>query len=96
MSQFVKALNEHIEVEERTSVGQPYINIVLPDQLGQDLELSTFIGENYVLVDFWAAGVFHADRRIQIWLTCIKSINRRVLIFSEYLRSRSRTVAGCH
>lgn len=54
MSQFVKALNEHIEVEERTSVGQPYINIVLPDQLGQDLELSTFIGENYVLVDFWA------------------------------------------
>jgi thiol-disulfide isomerase/thioredoxin len=53
-SQFVAALNDHLAVEMRTSIGQPYTDFILSDPLGQEIALSTFVGENYVLLDFWA------------------------------------------
>lgn len=47
---------ETLEVDRRTAVGQPYTDIVLPDQAGNDMSLASLVGQtDYVLVDFWAS-----------------------------------------
>lgn len=49
-------LRERADAIRKTEVGQPYINIVLPDKDGNNVDLSTLVGEGkYVLIDFWAS-----------------------------------------
>lgn len=53
---YLKILGERVEAMKRSDVGQPYINIVLPDTAGNPVALSSIIEEGkYVLVDFWAS-----------------------------------------
>lgn len=49
-------LKEKAEAQKRTDIGQPYIEISLPDETGQTINLSSLIGPSkYVLIDFWAS-----------------------------------------
>lgn len=53
-SPFVIALNEKVNVERLTAVGQPFIDFTHPGTDGNMITLSSFIGKNYILLDFWA------------------------------------------
>jgi len=53
-SQFVITLNEKLNVEKVTAVGQPFIDFSHPDQEGNIITFSSITGEKYVLLDFWA------------------------------------------
>jgi len=45
-----------IDILKKTAIGQPYIDITLADRDGNDLSLSSYVGEGkYVLLDFWAS-----------------------------------------
>ena len=54
-SKYVNSLNQKVDVMESVAIGQPYIDFTLNDTTGTPLALSTFIGEKYILLDFWAA-----------------------------------------
>lgn len=55
-SVYLKVLNERIEAMKRVDIGQSFIDINLPDTAGNNVALSSLIGEGkYVLVDFWAS-----------------------------------------
>lgn len=54
-TKFVVMINERIETMKRVAIGQPYTNFTLNDTTDTPVSLSSFIGEKYVLVDFWAA-----------------------------------------
>jgi peroxiredoxin len=54
-SQYVVSFNEKLDLLKRVAVGQPYVDFTLNDTTGNPLPLSSFIGEKYILVDFWAA-----------------------------------------
>lgn len=54
-SRYVKDLNDKVVAMKRVSVGQPYIDFTLDDPDGNPVPLSSVIGTNYILVDFWAA-----------------------------------------
>lgn len=50
------AIAERAEAQKRTEIGQPFIEIILPDRDGVQVALSSLIGPGrYVLVDFWAS-----------------------------------------
>lgn len=52
---YARKLRELAETKRRTEVGQPYMDITLPDPAGSEISLSSFTGSGkYVLVDFWA------------------------------------------
>lgn len=53
-SPFVKALNEKLDTDKLTAVGQPFIDFTHPDADGNMVTFSSVTGENYVLLDFWA------------------------------------------
>jgi peroxiredoxin len=53
-SPFVAALKDHISIEKRTSIGESYTDFTLPNQSGNEVSFSTFVGKNYILLDFWA------------------------------------------
>ncbi len=53
-SPFVKALNEKIDVERLTAVGQPFMDFTHPDPDGNLITFSSLTGKNYILLDFWA------------------------------------------
>lgn len=53
-SPFVVALNEKVNVEKLTAIGQPFIDFTHPDADGNLVTFSSVTGENYVLIDFWA------------------------------------------
>ncbi len=54
-STYVQKLTEKVNTLKRVSVGQPYVDFTLNDPDGSPVPLSSVIGTNYVLVDFWAA-----------------------------------------
>ena len=54
-SKYVKQLQEHVATLKRSSVGQPFIDFTMDDINGNPIMLSSVIGKNYVLVDFWAS-----------------------------------------
>ncbi len=73
-SPFVTALNEQLEVQKRTAIGQPFIDFSQPDPNGNEVALSSVVGEKYVLVDFWAA-----------WCTpCRKENPNLVKLYNQY------------
>lgn len=54
-SNVVARINEAIEIKAATEVGQPFIELNLPNTEGDAVALSSLIGEGkWVLVDFWA------------------------------------------
>jgi peroxiredoxin len=54
LSPFVIALNEKLEMDKRTAIGQQFIDFTHPDQDGNMITFSTITGKNYILLDFWA------------------------------------------
>lgn len=54
-SVYVKELNNHINVLERVAVGKKFTDFELPTPDGESLALSEIIGDNYILIDFWAS-----------------------------------------
>ena len=52
---YVKSLKEKADILRRVAVGQPFTDFTLDDPDGNPLALSSVIGENYVLIDFWAS-----------------------------------------
>jgi peroxiredoxin len=51
-----RELKGQAEAKKRIEVGQPNIEVTLPDREGNELSLSSYIGEGkYVLLDFWAS-----------------------------------------
>ena len=54
-SNFVKQLTEKVNTLKKVSIGQPYVDFTQNDPEGNPVSLSSVIGKNYVLVDFWAA-----------------------------------------
>jgi len=53
-SPFVITLNEKLDVEKLTAIGQPFIDFTHPDADGNLVTFSSVTGEKYVLIDFWA------------------------------------------
>jgi peroxiredoxin len=73
-SPFVKALNEKIDVEKLTSIGQQFIDFTHPDQDGNMITFSSITGKNYILLDFWAG-----------WCTpCRRENPNLVKLYSQY------------
>lgn len=54
-TQYYVILKERIELLKRVAVGQPYIDFEMADTEGNMVKLSSLIGENYLLMDFWAS-----------------------------------------
>lgn len=54
-SPFVKHLNDQLEVDKRTAIGQLFIDFKQTDPMGNEVSLSSYVGEKYILLDFWAA-----------------------------------------
>ncbi len=54
-SRYVKDLNDKVVALKKVAVGQPYVDFTLNDPEGSPVPLSSVVGKNYVLVDFWAA-----------------------------------------
>ena len=49
-------IREHAQAKKNTDVGNKYTDIVLPDANGNEIALSSLVGEGkYVLLDFWAS-----------------------------------------
>lgn len=49
-------IRKHAEAKKLTDVGNKYTDIVLPNVLGNDVALSSLVGNGkYVLLDFWAS-----------------------------------------
>ncbi|MCF0175359.1 MAG: AhpC/TSA family protein [Bacteroidales bacterium] len=52
----LKDLQETLACLKATAIGQPFMDITLPDMDGNEHTLSSYIGEGkYVLLDFWAS-----------------------------------------
>jgi peroxiredoxin len=54
-SVYAESLKERSEILKKVEVGQPYTDFTLNDPEGNPLPLSSVIGDNYVLIDFWAS-----------------------------------------
>lgn len=55
-SKYALKAKEIAATMKKTSVGQPYIEVEMPDASGEMLKLSSFVGPGkYVLLDFWAS-----------------------------------------
>lgn len=51
-----KELRANAEKKMKSDIGQPYMEVVLPDTNGKDAALSALVGKGkYVLIDFWAS-----------------------------------------
>jgi len=50
----VKRVVERVEALERTAVGQPFVDLRMPDPNGNMIALSDFVGKGYVMIDFTA------------------------------------------
>jgi peroxiredoxin len=54
-SEYVKKLQDHVATLKSVAIGQPFVDFTLNTPEGVAMPLSSVIGKNYVLVDFWAA-----------------------------------------
>jgi thiol-disulfide isomerase/thioredoxin len=54
-SLYMGFLNNYLATLKRTSVGQMYVPFSMQDTSGTLLSVESFIGRNYLLVDFWAS-----------------------------------------
>lgn len=54
-SVYVKKLQDYVATLKRSAVGQPFIDFTMDDIDGNPVMLSSVVGKNYVLVDFWAS-----------------------------------------
>lgn len=50
-----KQLTDRVEIIKKTAIGQPLVDFVMNDTLGNPVKLSEAAKGKYVLVDFWAA-----------------------------------------
>jgi thiol-disulfide isomerase/thioredoxin len=48
-------LNEYIGILQRVDIGQPYVAFTMQDTTGKFVPFSSFIGDKYILIDFWAS-----------------------------------------
>ena len=48
-------LNTYLATLKRTAVGQPYIPFTMADSAGNTISVSDYIGQKYLLLDFWAS-----------------------------------------
>lgn len=51
----VKKLNEQLSKFKTVKVGDKYVDFSMPDATGGEVKLSSLVGANYVLLDFWAS-----------------------------------------
>ncbi|MFA5647091.1 MAG: TlpA disulfide reductase family protein [Bacteroidales bacterium] len=73
-SPFVIALNEKINIDKLTAIGQPFIDFTHPDADGNMITFSSVTGENYILIDFWAG-----------WCTpCRRENPNLVALYNQY------------
>ena len=54
-SRYAKKLKERRDLLKRVQVGKPFIDFTLPNPEGETLTFSDYIGDGYVLLDFWAS-----------------------------------------
>jgi len=55
-SPWVQRIKEQVEGSRRLAIGQPFIDLRMPDPDGNEIALSDIAGKGkYVLIDFWAA-----------------------------------------
>ncbi len=54
-SMYAESLRKRAAILKNVAIGQPYTDFTLNDPEGNPLPLSSVIGENYVLIDFWAS-----------------------------------------
>jgi peroxiredoxin len=54
-SVYTGLMQDYLAVLKRTVVGKPYVPFTMADSAGNNISLSDYIGQNYVLVDFWAS-----------------------------------------
>jgi peroxiredoxin len=54
-SPFVPYIEEHINTMRRVRVGQIYVTFSMRNSEEELVPISSFIGDNYVLLDFWAS-----------------------------------------
>ncbi|MGM0496460.1 MAG: redoxin domain-containing protein [Bacteroidota bacterium] len=54
-SRYAKKLKERRDLLSRVQVGKPFIDFTLPNPEGEELTFSDYIGDGYVLLDFWAS-----------------------------------------
>jgi len=54
-SKYYQFMDEKLKALKRVAIGEPYVDFSLPQPDGETLELSTLIGENVLMIDFWAS-----------------------------------------
>ena len=54
-SKYVKSLIERVDKLKTVSIGSTYTNFTMDDTSGNPVQLSSVIGSNYLLIDFWAS-----------------------------------------
>jgi len=54
-SVYVKKLQDQVATLKSVAIGQPFVDFTLDNPEGVPTPLSSVVGKNYVLVDFWAA-----------------------------------------
>lgn len=52
---YVKELNKQLETMKSVAVGQPFVDFTMNDPDGNPVALSSVVGDQIVLLDFWAA-----------------------------------------
>ena len=54
-SKYVKSLAERVDKLKVVSIGSAYIDFTMDDTSGNSVQLSSLVGSNYLLIDFWAS-----------------------------------------
>ena len=54
-SKYVKSLVERLDRLNTVAIGSTYINFTMDDTSGKSVQLSSIVGSNYLLIDFWAS-----------------------------------------
>jgi len=54
-SRYYQFMDEKLKAMKRVAIGEPYVDFTLPAPDSTMLELSSLIGENVLMIDFWAS-----------------------------------------
>ncbi len=54
-SSYYQFMSDKLKAMKRVAIGEPYVDFSLPTPDGNMLELSSLIGENVLMIDFWAS-----------------------------------------